>query len=290
MPIIGTMIVDFHTHIFPPWLREERQRYADLDATFGALYSDSKAVMATAEDLLESMGRDGVDLSVVVGIGWSDPGLAREANDYIIDAMRRHPGRLVGFCSVSPKWGEAAVREIERCADAGVRGIGELHPDTQGFDLADKEVMAPIAQAAQQRGLMVLIHASEPVGHAYPGKGRTTPDVLCRFIENFPDLTIVCAHWGGGLPFYALMPEVGTALKNTYFDTAASPFLYDQRVFSMVSNVIGAGKILLASDFPLLEQARLLRQVRDASLPKEAKEAIMGGNAALLLRLGQGHA
>ena len=150
--------------------------------------------------------------------------------------------------------------------------------------------MAPIAQAAQQRGLMVLIHASEPVGHAYPGKGRTTPDVLCRFIENFPDLTIVCAHWGGGLPFYALMPEVGTALKNTYFDTAASPFLYDQRVFSMVSNVIGAGKILLASDFPLLEQARLLRQVRDASLPKEAKEAIMGGNAALLLRLGQGHA
>ena len=279
------MIVDFHTHIFPPGLKEERQRYSAVDATFRALYGDPKTAIASAEDLLASMDSEGVDVSVVMGVGWTDLGLAREANDYIIESVRSHSTRLVGFCGVNPAWGEEACQEIQRCAHAGVKGVGELHPDSQGFDLSDKRVMAPIAEAARSLDLLVLTHASEPVGHQYTGKGRTTPDVLGRFIDNFPDLTIVCAHWGGGLPFYGLMPEVSTALKNTYFDTAASPYLYDPQVFSTVASILGADKVLLGSDFPLLRQGRLLKQVRSAALTNEARAAILGGNAANLLGL-----
>ena len=42
-------------------------------------------------------------------------------------------------------------------------------------------------------------------------------------------MTIIAAHWGGGLPFYALMPEVRDALQNVWFDTAAGHLLYDRR-------------------------------------------------------------
>ena len=93
------------------------------------------------------------------------------------------------------------------------------------------------------------------------------------------------AHWGGGLPFYALMPEVREALAGVYFDTAATPFLYDARVFETVAGLVGADRILFGSDFPLLAQERVLKQLDGAGLSAEEKAAIGGGNAARLFGL-----
>ena len=61
------------------------------------------------------------------------------------------------------------MEEARRCAEAGLRGIGELHPDTQGYDLGDFETMAPLMEIVREHGLIVTTHSSEPVGHAYPG-------------------------------------------------------------------------------------------------------------------------
>ena len=277
------MIIDFHTHILPPGLRDQRQRYLERDATFAELYADPRAKLATADDLVQAMDDDGVDTSVVMGIGWTDHGLAREANDYIIESVRRYPERLVGFAGVNPAWGERAAHEAERCAQAGLKGVGELHPDTQAYDLGDSETMTPVMEVVRRHGLILTLHSSEPVGHLYQGKGKTRPEVLWRFIRNFPDVTVVCAHWGGGLPFYALMPEVADSLRNVYFDTAASPLLYSARVFSAVAGLVGADRILLGSDFPLLRASRLLRQIEKSSLSEAEKAAVMGGNAAALL-------
>jgi hypothetical protein len=279
------MIIDFHTHIFPEWLIEQREKYLARDATFGELFAGPKVKMATAEDLVRAMDEDGVDRSVVMGIGWTDHGLAREINDYIIGAVARYPGRLSGFAGVSPAWGGPAAREAERCAVAGLKGIGELHPDSQRFDLGDVAAMAPLAEVVREHGLIVTTHSSEPVGHLYRGKGETRPEVLWRFIQGFPDITVVCAHWGGGLPFYALMPEVAEGLRNVYFDTAASPFLYDARVFDVAAALVGSGRILLGSDFPLLRTRRLLRQVGGSDLPEADRNGVQGGNAARLLGL-----
>ena len=282
------MIIDFHTHIFPDWLIERREEYLTRDATFGELFAGPKAKMATAEDLVGAMDEDGVDRSVVMGIGWTDHGLAREVNDYIIDAVARFPDRLTGFAGVSPAWRGHAAREAERSAEAGLKGIGELHPDSQKFDLGDKATMAPLAEVAREHGLIVTTHSSEPVGHLYQGKGKTRPEVLWRFIQSFPDITVVCAHWGGGLPFYALMPEVAEGLRNVYFDTAASPFLYDARIFDAAASLVGANRILLGSDYPLLRTRRLLRQVIDSALSEADRAAVLGGNAARLLGLSPG--
>ena len=279
------MIVDFHTHIFPEWLRDGRDRYVSRDATFGEMYANPGARMATAEELVAAMDSDGVDVAVVMGLGWSDEGLARDVNDYIIDAVGRHPGRLVGFGGVSPAWGDAAAREADRCAKAGLKGMGELHPDTQRFDMGDAAATAPMMEAVRHHGLIVTTHSSEPVGHLYPGKGSNRPEALWRFIQSYPDVTLVCAHWGGGLPFYSLMPEVGASLENVYFDTAASPLLYEARIFEAAAALVGAGRILLGSDYALLRPRRLLAQVRESALPEGDRAAILGGNAGRLLGL-----
>jgi predicted TIM-barrel fold metal-dependent hydrolase len=124
---------------------------------------------------------------------------------------------------------------------------------------------------------------SEPVGHRYPGKGTVTPEQPCGFAHAFPTALLVCAHWGGGLPFYALMPEVGSALSNTYYDTAATQYLYRPDVFQVVAGIVGEQHLLFGSDFPLIGQRRALDHVRSAGLPPQIEAALLGGNAARLL-------
>jgi len=277
------VIIDFHTHIFPPWLRERRDEYIKRDPCFSLLYSQPKARIATAEELIASMDEAGIDLSVVLNAGWVSHELCVKTNDYILDSVSRYPTRLVGFCAIQPGAGDAAIAELERCAKAGARGIGELRSDVQGFDLADKTTMKPLVDAALKHDLIFLTHSSEPVGHEYSGKGSITPDILYSFITGFPNLKLVCAHWGGGLPFYALMPEVAKALANVFFDTAATVFLYKPEIFEQVNRIIGSDKVLFGTDYPLMHQNRVLAQIQSSQLPEEDKAKILGANAQELL-------
>lgn len=279
------MIIDAHCHILPDSFPRRHSELSAADATYASLFPNSNPKMATAEHLIAAMQRDGVDRSVVMGMGWTTYRLARETNDYIIASVAKFPHQLSGFCSVNPAWGIDAVREMERCADAGLLGGGELHPDTQGFDVTDLPAMERLMGQARELAWPVVIHASEPVGHQYPGKGHTTPDKVYHFIQNFPDNVIICAHWGGGLPFYALMPEVPQVLRKVFFDSAASPFLYRPEVFDKVAGLVGADKMLFGTDYPLIGHQRLLKQVQDAGLNASGRAAILGGNAAGLLRL-----
>ncbi len=280
------MIIDFHTHIFPPKINQDRLRHIDRDPLFALLYSRPQAKLATAEELIASMDKTGVEISVIINAGWTTNELCRETNDYILESIARYPKRLIGFCTVQPKSIDAAVAEIERCARAGARGIGEMRSDIQSFDLTDEEVMTPFVAALRQHKLILLTHASEPVGHDYRGKGAITPDVLYPFSTRYPDVPLVCAHWGGGLPFYALMPEVKQAMKNVYFDTAASPFLYSPQIYRRVADLVGADRILFGTDYPLLSPTRLLDEINTTDLSEAEKRLILSENARRLLGLG----
>lgn len=279
------MIIDCHTHIFSPQVKNDRDRYIKVDACFAELYSSPKAKMVTANELVASMDEEEVDVSVVLNIGWTTPEMCVESNDYIMEAVARFPKRLVGFGMVQPRKWDTALSEIERCARGGLKGIGELRPDVQGIDLRDGPSLKPLVQTLAKHNMILITHASEPVGHQYPGKGTVMPDVLYSFITNFPDLKLVCAHWGGGLPFYALMPEVKQSLNNVWFDTAASPFLYSQQIYQQVISVLGADRILLGSDYPLMKPSRLLKEIRALGLPAETEQMILSGNAQKLLNI-----
>ncbi len=282
------MTIDFHTHVFSPRVGENRRKYVGADPCFALLYSNPKAKLVTAEELVASMDEAGVDVSVILNIGWTSHELCVETNDYILESIARYPGRLVGFCAVQPKTPEAAARELERCIGSGIKGVGELRPDGQLFNPGNREMMAPIAELMIKHRLILLTHASEPVGHPYPGKGTITPDKLYSFIVSFPELSIVCAHWGGGLPFYALMPEVKKAMGNIYFDTAASPLLYSPGVYRQVIGLVGVDKVLFGSDYPLLGQRRIIEEIGSLELDEEVKAQLLGGNARCLLGIESG--
>ena len=275
------MVIDGHTHIFPPRVIADRERIVASDGAFRDLYASPKTKLATADGLLASMDRDGVDVSVALNLSWRSADLCARTNDYIMESVARYPKRLVGFGTVDPT-SSGAAREVERCARGGLRGIGEMRLDAAA--LASPAV-ADCLSAIEEHGLVLLVHTSEPVGHQYAGKGDTTPGRLYPLIARFPKLRMIAAHWGGGLPFYALMPEVQKSFGNVYFDTAASPFLYRPEVYGRVIDLVGAEHVLFGSDFPLLAPGRVLREIRSQALPPEQQRLILGGNAARLLGL-----
>ncbi|MDD5337881.1 MAG: amidohydrolase family protein [Dehalococcoidales bacterium] len=277
------MIIDCHTHVLPPQVKSNCSQYTSWDKAFNAIYSGDKVKIATAEDLIESMDRDEVDVSVIVNYQWTTHDFCALTNDYILESVAKYPKRLIGLCAVSSYTDDASLKEIERCACGGIRGVGELRPDTLGIDYTKENIIKPFVDIIKKHKLIVSTHSTEPVGHLYPGKGKATPDLLLNFVSHFTELPVVCAHWGGGLPFYALMPEVKHALESVYFDTAISPYLYKPEIYQSVSKIVGVEKILFGSDFPVIGQAKVYNEIKDADLKKEDKEKILYGNVKRLL-------
>lgn len=279
------MIIDCHTHIFPAAVRQNREKYFQGEPAFELLYAAPKARLVGAGELVAAMDAQGVDRSVVFGFPWRDARTARLNNDYVLDAVARYPGRLVGLCCLDP-FSPQAEAETRRCLDAGLSGIGELAFYQSGIDAAALDKLAPLMALCLAKGLMAMIHTNEPVGHLYPGKTPNTLRQIYELVRRFPENKIVLAHWGGGLFFYQLLKkEVKASLQNVYFDTAASPYLYDPDVYRVACELVGSEKILFGSDYPLLGPARYFAEMAAAGISDEDRGRICGGNAARLLNL-----
>lgn len=276
------MIVDAHVHLFPPACLADRAPYVERDDWFRQLYSPERARLASADELLRGMDEAGVDRSVVAAFPWRDQALCEAHNAHYRELKS---DRLALLCTVQPRAGQRAVDELRRCLDAGFVGLGEMNVDAQEVELSEDDCWGALVEALVEAGGTLMLHCSEPVGHAYPGKGRNTPGKLYRFALAHPELKIVAAHWGGGLPFYYLMPELGPALPNVYFDSAATEYLYDHRVFETVIQTAGAARALFGSDFPLLSQQRALSHARACDVAPQHHEAVFGANAATVYGL-----
>lgn len=281
------MIIDFHTHIFPPEVKEARERFFDREPDFRLLYSAPASKLSGMEELIRNMDEEGVDKSVVFGFPWRSLGHVMRNNDYVMEAIERHGDRLIGFCTFSPLT-EGVEMELERCLDSGLSGVGELafYSSTIGEDTV--HLLKPIAEIALRFDVPLLLHANEPVGHSYPGKAPSTVKEVYSLLQCFPKNKIVLAHWGGGILFYHLMKkEVKEVLHNTWFDTAASPYLYDKEMYSIATEIVGSERILFGSDYPLLNPSRYFNEMKEAGLPHDAMKKICGENAASLLKLAE---
>jgi predicted TIM-barrel fold metal-dependent hydrolase len=279
------MIIDFHSHIFFRHIRQNREAYFDSEPEFATLYTSPKSKLVGVKELIQSMDEDGVDKTVVFGFPWRNPELYKKHNDYVMSVVDKYPGRLIGLGSFdlfSPR----ASQEAERCLDHGLSGIGEIAFYNSGIDAAALAQLEPVLGVCLQRQAPVLIHTNEPLGHAYPGKTPINLAHIYALIRRFPQNTIVLAHWGGGIFFYNVMKkEVKHHLKNVYFDTAASPYVYDPVIYRLAIQTAGVDKILFGSDYPLLKPSRYFDELSTAGLTEKEIASIKGANAAKLLKL-----
>ncbi len=277
-------VVDVHAHVHHASVIRNRAAFGSLDKWFGVQNPTGSRRLSTVSHLVAQMDANGVDVSWALGFGWRDHGVAVAQNDLIREASLGHETRIRLFGSVNPAAGLRAIREVERLASRGFSGIGELFPDGQGFDVTDRDTMAPFLEVCEATQMAIVVHASEPVGRDYAGRDRTTPDRVLRLIdlaaEVAPMVTLVFGHLGGGLPLYAHMPDIRRRIERArvWFDTAACRFLWDPSVLAASSRLC-PGRILFGSDHPVGGIRAMRRWVDDAELVPVVRDGVMGMDA-----------
>ena len=263
------MLIDFHTHAFPPKLAG--RAVAQLSRSAGGLEPQTDG---TLESLKAVMDADGVDLSVVLTIA-TNPGQMHKVNDYAFEMDR--DDRIVAFGSVHPDAPDA-LEELERIKAAGLKGV-KLHPEYQGF-YANEERMKPIYRKISQLGLITLFHAGEDYG--YPPPYHAQPEHLKHALGWF-DSPVVAAHWGGaGFGREVLERLCG---EHIYFDLSFGYGAMPRPIAQAILDRHGPEKLLFGSDCPWHRPEWELRLIDSRELGSEDREKILWKNAATLLGL-----
>jgi predicted TIM-barrel fold metal-dependent hydrolase len=259
------------------------------------LHSTTRSAPTIADEgrVLADMDCAGIDRAVIQGEYYCQHDSCVAANDRALALRKRYPERFLVFATVQPA-DERALDEVQRCAVAGAVGIGELNPYAQGFTLASPAFLR-LAETCIDLDLPILLHVNEPVGRYYPGKAVTPLAQYYEVALRYPELKIILAHWGGGLFFYELMPSVRQALRNVWYDTAASPLLYATAdIFTVALRCVHPRKILFGSDYPLPLYPRVSREpdlsaflddINALDVTPDIRDDLLGRNSARLLGL-----
>jgi predicted TIM-barrel fold metal-dependent hydrolase len=181
----------------------------------------------------------------------------RQENDWTIAQTRRHPERLVPFCSVNPL-APYALAELERCAGvADVRGI-KIHLANSRVDLKNAEHVAQLRRffaAADRHGLAVVVHAKTQGGYG----AEQARIFLDQVLTAAPNVPVQLAHMANGWEAAAVYAEAIAAgdprTRRLYFDLAqAVPLAKQEQTPTLMAQIaatlrrIGLQRIFFGSD------------------------------------------
>jgi len=274
--------IDAHVHLYPPEVNLDPAGWAAAqgEAHWATLCTrrrrDGRAVQGfpSADELLREMDRSGIERAVLLGWYWERAETCAAQNRVYAAWVRQHPARLSAFATIQPRAGrEETLAEVRRARDDGLIGLGELSPHAQGYGVDDAAFRAVLALAGELK-LPVNLHVTDPDSRPFPGRVETPLGDFGRLAREFPATDFILAHWGGLLP---LRPEWAGGLRtlgNVYYDTAASPLLYDATVWRRMVEAVGPERVLFGSDFPLNLFPRLDREAAMARLVEEARATL----------------
>lgn len=280
------MVIDFHTHIFPDALAA-----STINKLSGVSHLQPHT-NGTAEGLLGSMKRAGVDCSIVLPVA-TNPLQVQKINDAARRLNELHGAQgLHSFGCMHPDYA-SPKEEMRRIVQLGLKGI-KLHPVYQRVNLDDPRYLR-ILELAGESGLIVVTHGGIDIG--YPESQHAAPDKLLHAVRQVGPVKLVAAHMGGWKQW-----DEAEALADTsvYLDTSFSAGfitakndghyrpeelnLLGQGQFMRMVRIFGADRILFGTDSPWTDQEENVRLIRALSLTVEEQAAILGGNAEKLLK------
>ena len=279
------MIIDFHTHTFPPKIA------ASTLEKLSAMSHTLPFTDGTPEGLRASMGEAGVDLSVVLPVATA-PRQVEHINDSsaAISENFREAG-LLSFGCMPPDY-EGWHEELARIKSLGLRGI-KLHPVYQGVDFDDPRTLR-ILDRAGELGLIVVTHAGLDIG--FPGVVRCSPEMVKNAVKQAGPVKLVLAHMGGWRCWdkvLELLPGLPVFIDTSFSTGRRTPIdshyseeelqLLDSDGFMELVKAFGPGRVLFGSDSPWSSQRESLRWLRVQPLSEDELSMITGGNAAGLL-------
>ncbi|MEM0965779.1 MAG: amidohydrolase family protein [Verrucomicrobiota bacterium] len=290
------MVIDCHAHAFPEeavanpqkWALEKGEKHwSELVLPSGS--KPSLQCWRGKTDFYRETEKDGIEYTILLGWYWENPDTCSLHNDEMAGWLRQFPSKFSALASVHPG-GPPPGEVVAKAVEQGFSGFGEIHPTVQHSSILDP-FWQELAERSAQQNLAFNFHVSELVGRTHGGRLETPFQEIQRFISDHPELTVILSHWGGGLLFYELNPFVRKEFANVFYDSAASPLLYDPKIFELACQMVGAEKILFGSDYPLRlypasekgpGRARFLSEISQSGLSGKQLDAILHRNASRL--------
>jgi uncharacterized protein len=276
--------IDFHVHLpTPEWLDVSMRGYIEAAES----YFRSKVARRSLDELAHDY--ESID-TVAVLLAWdaeTATGRPRVPNELVAQAVRDHPGRFVGFGSVDPLKGEAAVDELDSIASSGLKGV-KLHPSLQAF-APDDERFWPLYERCEELGLATLFHTgTSGIGAGQPGGqgirlDYARPIRLDAVAASFPNLNVIAAHFG--YPWHVELLAIALHKTNVYIDISgwAPKYIPTEVVREMKGRL--QNQFLFGSDYPFIRPERCLEELATLEIPDGALHKVLTGNASRLLRL-----
>ena len=277
------MIIDFHTHTFPDKI---------ADAALAKLRAASHTLSftnGTVSGLRESMGRAGIDWSVVLPVA-TNPLKVSSIND-LSAALTGRDG-LIYFGCIHPDM-ENPAEEICRIAKLGLKGI-KIHPVYQGVDIDDIRFLR-ILDAAGKEELVVVTHNGDDIG--FPGVVHCTPQMARNALKQVGDVKLVLAHMGGWKNWESVVDALldTSACLDTAFSLGSlvqseprhySPEeekLMSEESFCEMVRAFGSHRVLFGTDSPWSDQKREVDAISALPLTEKEKRDIFSENAKKIL-------
>lgn len=255
-------IIDAHCHIYPEKIAAKAVGGTD------AFYGVTSHHKGTAEDLLESGGKAGVDHFVVQSVA-TTPKQVRSINSFIANEVENGGGRLTGLGTLHPD-SDDIDGDIENIVSLGLHGV-KLHPDIQQFKLDDDKCMK-MYELCQQNRLPMLIHTGD---YRYD---FSNPNRLLPILKRFPDLIIVGAHLGGWSVWEDAVKELAP-MSNLYVD-CSSCFGFNDRVdFRKIIEGYGTDRVLFATDYPMWTPKTELEKFFELGFSEDENRKMLSENA-----------
>lgn len=286
-------VIGVEEHAWTADLRDALVRYGgdDTVALMSSVGDIDRALLELGDERLARMDAAGVDVEV---LSITTPGtqplpaadavpLARDANDVLADAVRRHPDRYAAFATLPTPDPAAAADELRR-AVTELGHVGAMLFPRTGAVFLDDDRYRPVFEAAAELQVPLYIHPAVPPDAlrdvAYSGFDRWTSMILAtggwgwhaeaglatlRLIlagtfDRHPDLQVVLGHWGEMLVPFAdradLLSGVSTHLQRHVRDYITGDVhvtaggIYSHRMLRQAVDVLGPDRVMFGQDDP----------------------------------------
>lgn len=197
----------------------------------------------------------------------------RLCNQWLAEATKRFPGRVLGYCFVNPGYGQAALDEVRRYVeDHGFIGV-KLYNDYRITD----PVVAPMLELAAKLRIPILHHAGRTSWLPSPQPNISDAAHIAEAARRYPETTLICAHICGGGDWEWSIKALREA-RNAYFDTSGS--VADEGTVEFAVRTLGADRVLFACD---LSMTASVGRVRGADITEADRRKIFGANMQRIL-------
>jgi predicted TIM-barrel fold metal-dependent hydrolase len=223
-------------------------------------------------DAADRLGIDQLACSVpITGGRWATPDEVRACNDGMLEAMRRYPERILGYCFLNPGYAREALAELERCVvREGMIGV-KLYNQYKIND----PVVFPLIERTIELGVPILSHAGRLITAADVASQPLTSHAA-DFVDvgrRYPEAMIIHGHIAGGGDWQWTLKVLRDAPPSIYLDTAGS--VMDNGLLERCVRDVGEDRLLFATDMTM--EGGVAR-VRDAEVTDAQREKIFFRN------------